>query len=51
MEVKACIVYLLQKYSFVPVPKTAVPLELDKNQLQMIPKGGFWLGIKPRISE
>lgn len=51
MEVKACLVYLLHKYSFVVVPKTQIPLKLSKNPFQLTAEDGFWLGMKPKSSE
>lgn len=51
MEVKACLVYLLHKYSIVAVPKTQIHLKLSKNPFQLTAENGYWLGIKPKSSE
>ncbi|XP_013101426.2 probable cytochrome P450 9f2 [Stomoxys calcitrans] len=49
LEIKAYLYYLLRDYRLDASPKTCTPLELDKTTIQLRPKNGFWLQLKPRF--
>lgn len=49
MEAKSVIFYMLKNFDFVEISKTANPIELSPDAaLVMIPKNGFWMGLKQR---
>lgn len=48
LEVKAFLYYLLRDYRLEASAKTCIPLELDTSNVQMKPKTGFWIQLKPR---
>ncbi|XP_061397873.1 probable cytochrome P450 9f2 [Musca vetustissima] len=48
LEVKVFLYYLLRDYQLEPCAKSCIPLVLDPTKMQLLPKGGFWLKLKPR---
>ncbi|KAF2897107.1 hypothetical protein ILUMI_09067 [Ignelater luminosus] len=50
LEIKTLIFYVLSKFDIVTVDKTAIPLQIGNNVVNLTAKGGFWLGLKPRVS-
>ncbi|XP_073817821.1 probable cytochrome P450 9f2 [Musca autumnalis] len=48
LEVKAFLYYLLRDYRLDVSTRTCLPLRLDPANLQLLPKGGFWLKCVPR---
>lgn len=50
MEAKVTFVHLLSKFSLVLTNKSEVPLEFKKGLFNLIPKNGFWIGLKKRTS-
>ncbi|XP_061390044.1 cytochrome P450 3A18-like [Musca vetustissima] len=48
LEVKVFLYYLLRDYHLEPCAKSCIPLVLDPTKIQLLPKGGFWLKLKPR---
>lgn len=50
LEMKTIIFYVLSRFDIVVVDKTAIPLEIVNNVVNLTAKGGFWLGLKPRMS-
>ena len=48
MEVKAVLYYMLLNFSFDVSEKTSIPLVLEKLPFAVKPKGGVWVGLKPR---
>ncbi|KAK4874013.1 hypothetical protein RN001_013373 [Aquatica leii] len=50
MEKKTLIFHLLSKFDIVKTKKTPYPLKLAANSFNLVPVGGFWLGLKRRDS-
>uniref|UniRef100_A0A1I8PTR9 Cytochrome P450 n=1 Tax=Stomoxys calcitrans TaxID=35570 RepID=A0A1I8PTR9_STOCA len=50
LEIKAFLYNVLRDYRLEASAKTCTPLELDKTTLQLRPKNGFWLQLKPRFA-
>lgn len=48
LETKAVIFHVIAKFEIIPVKKTVVPLVLSASNLNVYPKNGFWVGLKPR---
>ncbi|KAL0270759.1 UNVERIFIED_CONTAM: hypothetical protein PYX00_008058 [Menopon gallinae] len=48
MELKACVVHLLRKYTFRVVGKTQIPLRLSRTNQSLTAENGFWLGLQLR---
>ncbi|CAH1178924.1 unnamed protein product [Phaedon cochleariae] len=46
LEVKILFFYVLSRFEFVAVERTAIPLVLDKRALILAAEGGMWLGLK-----
>lgn len=45
---KVIAVYLLFKFEIVVTKKTPIPIKFAKNNGQLVPEGGFWVGFKKR---
>ncbi|XP_011869169.1 PREDICTED: cytochrome P450 9e2-like [Vollenhovia emeryi] len=48
METKIVIAHLLQKFTLKTVGKTLEPIEYCKNEFNLRPVGGFWIGMEKR---
>lgn len=48
LEIKVLFIHLLSQFNFVVIKDTLVPLVLDKRQMKLTPKNGFWLGLQHR---
>ncbi|XP_073817820.1 probable cytochrome P450 9f2 [Musca autumnalis] len=48
LEITTFLYYLLRDYHLEPCSKSCIPLVLDPSTFQLLPKGGFWLRIRPR---
>lgn len=48
MENKIIIAYILSKFDLIPIKKTAIPLKMANKSFTMMPKEGFWLGVRRR---
>ncbi|XP_032682976.1 cytochrome P450 9e2-like [Odontomachus brunneus] len=49
METKLLIAHLLHKFVFKATEKTIYPVVFDKNQINLQPKGGFWIALEKRV--
>uniref|UniRef100_A0A1A9W7C2 Cytochrome P450 n=1 Tax=Glossina brevipalpis TaxID=37001 RepID=A0A1A9W7C2_9MUSC len=43
LETKVLIYYLLRDFLFQPAKKSTIPLKIESNGFQLVPKNGFWL--------
>ncbi|KAI7815406.1 cytochrome p450 [Rhyzopertha dominica] len=48
LEIKVLFYHLLCKFELVVVEKTHLPIEMDPKSFLPTPKGGYWVGFKPR---
>ena len=46
LETKSVLFYLLDKFEIVPIKQTQIPLEMSKKNFNLLPDGGFPLGLK-----
>ncbi|KAK5641475.1 hypothetical protein RI129_010022 [Pyrocoelia pectoralis] len=51
MEGKLIIAELIRKFEFIVVEKTQIPIVLSKTNFNPIPDEGFWIGLKPRMTQ
>ncbi|XP_072748639.1 cytochrome P450 9e2-like [Anoplolepis gracilipes] len=48
METKILVAHLLQKFIFKRIAKTVEPMKYDKKDFNLVPEGGFWIGLEKR---
>lgn len=46
LEIKIIFFHVLSKFEITPIKTTKIPLEISKKQINLLPEGGFPLGLK-----
>ncbi|EFA09239.2 cytochrome P450 9Z1 [Tribolium castaneum] len=48
LEMKILFFYILSHFEITPIPRTQIPLKINKTQFALTAEDGFWLGLKRR---
>lgn len=49
LEIKLIFFHILSKFEIVPIKETKIPIQISRKQINLLPDGGFPLGLKKLV--